>query len=683
MKRILLLLILISHMALAQKSKTQLKAVDDLVEKLSEVNLPARPIRLAVVPLISSVESNDAKNTFGEYLTETIIGKISENNSQFKVFERSRLDAIFKENELMLSGMMKPSEAIRIGELLPIDALFSGTYTKLKSYVDVSGRLIDVTSGEILSTYSGRIKMTKNIKTLFPDNPVPNTTSPQGTNSTESTTTIKVIAVAPEQQQSAEEICQVRIKEVKLLLEDLSTPEKVDHIATEAMKTPFDNTCSKLHYEVMYAFTRYKIEHLGYRDFLLKTLEGIALPSKDDRAGEIIRFLCKDRDLNPKEWGVVLSAITRVEYGLYRYLDPVFDVSDIATSKNRIDEYFHLVNSQKLGLPQPTPYDLAFYQMMQGLGKNQELLLYTYEKYAGKLGEEKAYNVSQHQLYLNRMYKAEENKETKTKVLRWIAAYFQKFESEKTGEKLFDFAYDFKLRENKSGNKSIDLQNEETMKLYPESDLQLLISLCKDLFSKYATETPYPSQQEDRINFCLAHDIPVPGAIPSMEEADQILKGNDLKEQERIMKLLVQMGSKPKPLERTLIALFDKRSLEDKNQLITVQAYAIEVLGNIPTKDPKAINYMISKLMSYNYKENDNAEEALSKIGQPAVQPLMNKLKNTTIHDGGLRYKLVVLLGKNGKNAKVAEPLLLKIQKESNNKDILYAIEAALQAIRG
>lgn len=683
MKRILLLLILISQIALAQKSKNQLKAVDDLVEKLSEVKLPSMPIRLAVVPFTSSVESNDAKNTFGEYLTETIIGKISENSSQFKVFERSRLDAIFKENELMLSGMMKPSEAIRIGELLPIDALFSGTYTKLKSYVDVSGRLIDVTSGEILSTYSGRIKLNKNIKTLFPDNPAPGPTSTQGTNSTESTTTIQVIAVNAEHQQSAEEICQLRTKEVKLMLEDLSTPEKVDHIAAEAMKTPFDNTCSKLHYEVMYSFNRYKTEHLGYRDFLLKTLEGIALPSKDDRASEIIRFLCKDRDLNPKEWGTVLSTLTRVEYGLYRYLNPVFDVADLNTSKNRIDEYFQLVNSQKLGLPQPTPYDLAFYQMMQGLGKHQELLLYTYEKYSDKLGEEKAYSVSQHQLYLNRMYKAEENKETKTKVLRWIAAYFQKFQNEKTGEKLYDFAYDFRLKENKSNNKSIDLQNEETMRLYPESDLQLLITLCKDLFSRYATDTPYPSQQEDRINFCLAHDIPVPGAIPSMEEADRILRGDDLKEQERIMKLLVQMGSKPKPLEKSLIALFDKRSLEDKNQLITVQAYAIEVLGNIPTKDPKAIDYMISKLMSYNYKENDNAEEALSKIGQPAIQPLINKLKSTTIHDGGLRYKLIVLLGKNGKNARAAEPVLLKVQKESTNKDILYAIEAALQAIKG
>lgn len=679
MKRLLLLLVLISHMTSAQKSKTQLKAVDDLVEKLSQVNLPTKPIRLAIVPLTSSVESNDAKNTFGEYLTETIIGKISEHNSQFKVFERSRLDAIFKENELMLSGMMKPSEAIRIGELLPIDALFSGTYTKLKSYVDVSGRLIDVTSGEILSTYSGRIKLNKNIRMLFPDNP-PSAT--QGTNSTESTTTIKVITVTPEHQPSAEEICQIRIKEVKLLLDDLSSSEKVDHIAAEAMKTPFDNVCSKLHYEVMYAFTRYKIEHPGYRDFLLKTLEGIALPSKDDRASEIIRFLCKDRDLNTKEWSTVLSAITRVEYGLYRYLDPVFDVADMSTSKKRIDEYFQLVNSQKLGLPQPAPYDLAFYQMMQGLGKHQELLLYTYEKYADKLGEEKAYSVSQHQLYLNRMYKAEENVETKTKVLRWIAAYFQNFQSEKNGEKLYDFAYSFRLRENKSGNKSIDLQNEETMKLYPESDLQLLVTLCKDLFSKYAKDTPYPSQQEDRINFCLAHDIPVPGAIPTLEEADQILRGDDLKEQERIMKLLVQMGDKPKPLEKTLIALFDKRSLEDKNQLIAVQSYAIKVLGNIQTKDPKAIDYMIGKLMSYNYSENDNSEEAITKIGKPAIQPLINKLKSTTIHDGGLRYKLVVLLGKNGKDAKGAEPLLLKIQKESTNKDILYAIEAALQAIR-
>jgi hypothetical protein len=128
MRRLALLLILVTHLVQAQKSKTQLKVADDLVARLSEVKFNG-PIRLAVVPFTSSTPGNQGNN-FGEYLTELVIGQVSE-KSQFKLFERSRLDAIFKENELMLSGMMNPSEAIKIGQLLPIDMLFSGSYTRL------------------------------------------------------------------------------------------------------------------------------------------------------------------------------------------------------------------------------------------------------------------------------------------------------------------------------------------------------------------------------------------------------------------------------------------------------------------------------------------------------------------------------------------------------------------------
>ena len=679
MRILFILFALITGITHAQKSKTQAKAVDDLVTRLSAVRLPSQPTRLAIVPFISSSPSSDAKNTFGEYLTELVIGKIDQDANQFKLFERSRLDAIFKENELMLSGMMNPSEAIRIGQLLPIDALFSGTYTKLKSYVDISGRLIDVTTGEILTTYTGRIKMTGNIKTLFPDNPIVSSNVRENV-PVNNTTNVNVTTTTP---QTEEEACKIRVNEFKLMLTDFSTPEKVDAIANEAMKTPFDNICGKLHYEAMYAFNRYKVQHEPYRSFLLTTLDKIALPSQDDRSLTIIEFLTKDHDLNAKEWTVVLNAISRTEHGVYRYLHSALERTDIPTGTNRIDAYFQLVKQQKLGLPQPTTYDHAFYQMMQGLGKNQELLLYTYERYSEQLEAVPQYSVNNHLLYLNRMYEAEANPETKTKVLRWIARYFQKYESDKSGDKLYEFAYKYRLRENYNDNKSIALENEETAKKFPESDLKLLIQLCNDKFAAYAIQTPYVSQLEDRINFCVKYGIAVPGVIPTMAEAELVLKGNDLKEQERVIKLLVQMGTKPKPLENTLIQLFDKRSLEDKELLISIQAYAMEVLGNVRTTNTKAINYMVSKVMSYNYKESDKAQEAISKIGKAAVDPLITALKATTIHDGGLRYKLVVLLGKNGKEARAAEPVLLKIQKESTNKDIQYAIEAALQAIRG
>ncbi len=681
MKRLLILALLISHFAYGQKTKSQTKVVDELVVKLNEVNLPNKPIRLAMAPFVSSVKSEDAKNTFGEYLTESILGKLSENPAKFKLFERSRLDAIFKENELMLSGMMNPSEALKIGQLLPIDALFSGTYTKLKSYVDISGRLIDVTTGEILTAYAGRIKLTKNVKTLFPINSEEAGPLTPAENPTANPTTITVIAAAAEYEPSEEEVCRARVEEFKTMLEDLSTPEKVNHIATEAMKTPFDNLCGKLHYEVMYNFNRYKIKHEGYRSFLLNTLNEIALPSKDERAYEIIRYITKDDPLSERDWQIALNAIARLEYGVYRFVTLVFNENDLRTSQARIDQYFELVNSQKLGLPTPTDYDKAFYQMMQGLSRYHQLMLYTYERYSNKLGTEKAYVVSSHMLYLSRMYIGEDNPQTKTKVLRWVANYFNNYEYEKSADQLYDFAYKIRLSENRNGSKSIDLENEETARDYPESDLLLLINLCKEKFTAYAIETKYNSQLEDRIDFCLKYGIPVPGAIPTIAEAEQILKGNDLKEQERVMKLLIQMGDRPKPMEATLIGLFDKRTLEDKNELITIQSYSMEVLGNTRTTNTKAINYMISKLMSYNYKESDKSEEALTKIGKPAINPILTKLKSTTIQDGGLRYKLIVLLGKNGRDAKIAEPALLKIQKENGNKDIAYAIEAALQAI--
>ncbi len=672
--------LLLATASLAQKSKTQVKVVDDLVLNLAAAKLNKQPISLAIVPFTSAVPSGDPKNTFGEYLTELMIGKVSENTGKFKLFERSRLDAIFKENELMLSGMMKPSDAIKIGELLPIDALFSGTYTKLKSYVDVSGRLIDVTSGEILTSYSGRIKMSKNLKTLFPEGVVI-TPDPTPTNTTQQITTVQIVTSTPEYTPTPEEVCRKRLEEFKPLFSDLSTKEKVDAIANEAMKIPFDNSCDKVHYEVMYHFTRYKIQHQGYRDFLLTALSRIAQPSQDDRAINIVEYLCKDEDLSTRDWEIVLGTITRLEFYIYRFISESFKKTDIEIAKHRIDEYFQLLNAGKIGLPKPIEYDHAFYQMMHGLGKRQELLVYTYEKYADKLATEKDYVTSNHLLYLNRMYEAEMNSEVKEKILRWMAGYFKNHRNKKSPEQLFDFARKFKLKDNPNNNRSIEEDNKEIAAKYPEKHLRLFIELCREQFTNYATETEFTSQLEDRIDFCVQHGIAVPGMIPTMDEANQLLKGNDLNEQLRVMKLLIQMGSEPKSLEPTLVSLFDKRSLENKDKLIELQSYAMAVLGNIRTTNPKAIDYMVSKVMSFNYKESDNANEAITKIGKAAVPGLIKALKATTIHDGGLRYKLIVLLGKNGKDAKPAEPTLLKIQKENSNKDIAYAIEAALQAI--
>jgi hypothetical protein len=201
---------------------------------------------------------------FGEYLTETIIGLLSGHPEKLKLFERTRMDAILKEHEFILTDLMKPAAALKIGQLAPIDALLSGTYTKLKSYIEVSARVIDVTSGEITVSYVGRIKMNKNMTALFQQPSISNTETSYPTDNNNNTVQITFTgAAANTVTKSKEEICKERVAEFRPRLNDLSAPEKITAVVNEAIKTPFDNQCGKLHYDVMYSFTRFKIDPAG------------------------------------------------------------------------------------------------------------------------------------------------------------------------------------------------------------------------------------------------------------------------------------------------------------------------------------------------------------------------------------------------------------------------------------
>src|SRR6185369_3619130 len=184
------------------------------------------------------------------------------------------------------------------------------------------------------------------------------------------------------------------------------------------------------------------------------------------------------------------------------------------------------------------------------------------------------------------------------------------------------------------------------------------------------------SQKEDRINFCVQNNIPIPGVIPTAAEADQILQGQNLDEQLRSMKLLEQMKPASKTLEPSLISMLDKKSLEDKEKLTEIQSLAITVLGHLKTSSPKAIDRMTQMVSSFNYNESDRAKAALIEIGNPAVQPLIRKLQTTTEQDGGLRYQIILILGKIGKDAKPAEATLQNLLSKTMNSDVRYIIEA-------
>lgn len=682
MKYALLILIFCSNIAFGQKPRNYAVVTNELTQKLINVPMEKSPMRLGIVPFTATKSSIQNSPQFGEYLTETIMGQAGNYTSKVKLFERTRLDAILKEQELELSDLMKPAAALKIGQLAPIDVILSGTYTKLKSYVDISARLLDVSSGEVLMSFAGRIKVDKNLATLFkeptgkpsPDNALPTqqTTTPAITVTINNTN-----GVNETPKPSAAELCKLKVKEFRIKLNDLSTQQKINAVASEAMQTAFDNSCGLLHFDVMYTFTRYKIQQENYNRFLVQTLDTIAYPTKDDRAIEIIRFLVSDEQLQEAEWESAFSAISRIgNYWLSNYLDyllarPTSTPIDVA--KSRIDDFFRLVANGKFGLPLPISKEIAYFEMMEGLKKNQLLRQYVYERYGKDLeldDKQKATFFTE----LTSMYKEEKNEIRKSEIIQWIAEFINQQAYTKAAEQLYDFAWHFKLT-------TYEERNNEIKRDYPEVDLKKLVGLSGNRFAQYAMSTPYPSQQEDRLNFCVKYNIPVSGVIPTLEEADKILKSSVVSEQLKVMKFLALKNDAPKMLEPTLVAFLTHKSLDERNDLLKAQTLAIEVLGNCRTTNRTAIDFMIAALPNYG-NDTEAAKEALVKIGKPAVAPLQTRLDKTTIHDGGLQFQLITLLGKIGKDAAPATKSIQRILDISTNKDVRYAAEAALQAIK-
>jgi len=647
-----LCLLIMPFFIYAQKAEDFSTVIEEISEVVSESNESGRPVRLAVMTFIST--STIDKNDFGMYFTESLISAFAENSKKFKIFERKRLDVILQENALNMSGLIDAKQALKLGELAPIDFIFSGTYTKLKTTISINGRLIDVVTGEILSSYSGSIKITPDIDALF------------------ITEVVNKPQVDP---------CIQKQQEIENLLNDLSTPEKVQYLVEKAVKIPFDVNCGKIHYNIIYDFERYKIENSDYKSFLFKTLESIDFPGNDSRAREILSFFKRDDDIDDTEWQHGLDVLKKVgDYTLNQYIRILLSPKETSIENertfSRIDEFFDLVKKNKVGLPVPINFNFAFSQMIDAFDhlntKDNILPSFVYQKYYNDTEpDDKLLNTISG--VLKRMYLREQDTSEKLKFLDWIADFYNGIElSSKLADHLFDFVKNFEM----TGYKE---DHPEEIKKAPPEHLKIFVNKTASRLCDALSLAEYKSTKEERTDFCLENNIPCPGVIPTVDECIAAIKSDDYYKKERAFEILEKMGAKAAPAEDAVRVALGTDDLANETENSILQKYAATILGNIRTKNAKSIESLIKALGSLNYRVPDIAQEALVKIGNPAVPYLMKELNSKF---GGVQYKVVVTLGMIGKDAKEAIKPLEKMYSETNNSAVYRAIEIALKSIK-
>lgn len=138
-----------------------------------KIFIPKKTIAIMDFSLIGSSSSNIEKFALEDMTTKMV------QSGQYTVVERSKLDTILKEQELIDSGMLDERDMSKIGKLVAADVILTGSFTKKQNKWKVNLRLVDVETGIILSaindTISGeefrpkQLNDTKNITEDFED----------------------------------------------------------------------------------------------------------------------------------------------------------------------------------------------------------------------------------------------------------------------------------------------------------------------------------------------------------------------------------------------------------------------------------------------------------------------------------------------------------------------------------
>jgi TolB-like protein len=118
------------------------------------------------IAVIEFVDLKGNVTDFGRYLSEELITRLYQ-TKKFKVIERQMLNKVITEQKLSLTGIIDPTSAQKLGKLLGVDAIASGSVSDLGKTLKVNARLISTETAEVFSVASVTLAKDDSVCTLL------------------------------------------------------------------------------------------------------------------------------------------------------------------------------------------------------------------------------------------------------------------------------------------------------------------------------------------------------------------------------------------------------------------------------------------------------------------------------------------------------------------------------------
>ncbi|MFW5996397.1 MAG: CsgG/HfaB family protein [Lentisphaeria bacterium] len=118
------------------------------------------PDRIAVVDITGDIRGNANKNQVEDFFVKELMGK------GYRVIERERVDKLLDEQDFQRSDRTSTDEAAKIGEVINVPAVAMVDVNVDDEKISLTGRMVDVESGEVLWIGSSRGGSGKTLSTV-------------------------------------------------------------------------------------------------------------------------------------------------------------------------------------------------------------------------------------------------------------------------------------------------------------------------------------------------------------------------------------------------------------------------------------------------------------------------------------------------------------------------------------
>ncbi len=130
----------------------------------------AEKIAAAGKKTIAVVDFTDLQGNvteLGRFLAEEFSVALAGTSKGFEVVDRTHLKSILVEHKLSSTGIIDPQTARKLGQIVGVDALITGTITPFGDSIRISVKVLDTTTAKVVSASTANIAKTKAIEELL------------------------------------------------------------------------------------------------------------------------------------------------------------------------------------------------------------------------------------------------------------------------------------------------------------------------------------------------------------------------------------------------------------------------------------------------------------------------------------------------------------------------------------